>query len=401
MEKSYNILLVAHQHTGGVEYYRMVKPNLVLSRFNPEFKFTRVNAIHPTEDLDGRRIIKKEGEPDVEFAFRINDDYLKSFDLIHFCRGMSLMDLSQGVADRLNRLGIPFGLDLDDYWDIPKDHILYGNYEENNITKNIIDSIKCAHFVTCTTPYLAQEIKALNPNVHVLENGIDLQDPSWQPDYETKPYMRFGFMQGATHLNEMKMVGAYTQRVFNSGLSGYQFVIGGFNGVPGKSSSYIGYEKYITDHLKCLDKHKEYQRYLFNCTEKGNENWKEMPYRRLWAKRVEDFGYQYNEIDVSVIPLLDTRFNNCKSELKLIEAGMKCKSAIVSKVKPYDLLATDKNSFQANNNFDFYRQIKYCLQNPKAVYDKAEQLRYDVIKKHSLQILMDVRRDLYLHYMKK
>lgn len=401
-KKTYKILLVAHQHTGGVEYYRMVKPNLVLKRFNPEFHFTRVNAIHPTEDLDGRQIIKKEGEPDVEFAFRINDDYLKSFDLIHFCRGISLMDLSQGVADRLNRLGVPFGLDLDDYWDIPEDHILRGNYEENNITKNIIDSIKCAHFVTCTTPYLAQEIKALNPNVYVLENGIDLQEPSWQPDYETTDKMRFGFMQGATHINEMKMVGDYIQRIFeNRQIKGYQFVIGGFNGVAGKGSSYIAYEKYLTNSLKCLRYYPEYQKYLYNCTEKGNENWTNLPYRRLWATRVEDFGYQYNQIDVSVIPLLDTRFNNCKSELKLLEAGMKCKAAIVSKVKPYDLLATDKNSFQVDTTYSFYTQVRYCINNPNAVYDKAEQLRHDVIKKHSLQVLIDKRKDLYLHYIKK
>ena len=97
-KKTYKILLVAQQHTGGVEYYRMIKPNNVLRRYYPEFHVTKVNAIHPAEDLDGRQIIKKEGEPDVEFAFRINDDYLKSFDLIHFCRGIALKDGDEVVS---------------------------------------------------------------------------------------------------------------------------------------------------------------------------------------------------------------------------------------------------------------------------------------------------------------
>jgi len=395
------ILLVAQQHTGGVEYYRMIKPNNVLRRHYPDFHFTKVNAIHPTEDLDGRQIIKKEGEPDVEFAFRINDEYLKSFDLIHFCRGIALKDLSQGVADRLNRLGVPFGLDLDDYWELPDDHLLAVTYKEQDTTKNIIDSIKLAHFVTTTTPYLAKEIEKYNKNVHVIENGIDLQEPAWQPDFETKDVMRFGFMQGATQLNDMKFVGKGIQRVFKSNLTGYQFVIGGFNGIPGKASSYIGYEKYITNNLNALHKYPEYQRYLYNCKQEGNEAWKDMPYRRLWATKVEEFGYQYNEIDVSVVPLLDNRFNNCKSELKLIEAGVKCKAVIVSNVKPYDLLANDKNSFMCDNTYDFYRKVRYCLENPNAVNEKAVQLRYDVVTKHSLQVLTDKRKDIYSHYIKK
>lgn len=395
------ILLVTNPNIGGVEYYRMTKPNQVLRRFHPEFEFTRINAIHPTEDLDGRQIIKKEGEPDVEFAFRVNDDYLKSYDLIIFCRGIAMQGLSQGVADRLNRLGIPFGLDLDDFWELPKDHILRGNYDEHDITKNIIDSIKVSHFVTCTTPFLASEIKALNPNVHVIENGIDIQDSAWQPDFETTNVMRFGFMQGATHLNEMKWVGNYIQRIFEDPrCKNFQFVIGGFNGVQGKPSSYIGYERFITNDLRCLRHYPELQMYLLKCIEIGNDKFKDYPYRRLWATNAEQFGNQYNQIDVSCIPLLDTRFNNCKSELKMLEAGVKCKAAIVSKVKPYTLLATDKNSFQVDNTYSFYTQIRYCLNNPNAVNDKACQLRYDVVKKHSLQVLTEKRKDLYLHFIK-
>jgi hypothetical protein len=396
------ILLVANQHTGGVEYHRMIKPNIVLRRHYPEFEIEKVNAIHPTEDLDGRRIIKKEGEPDVEFAFRVNDDYLKSFDLIIFCRGMALMDMSQAVADRLNRLGIPFGLDLDDYWDLPDDHIIKPDYIEHNTTKNIIDSIKAAHFVTCTTPHLASEIKALNPNVYVIENGIDLQDPAWQPDFETKDVMRFGFMQGATQVSDMRMVGEYIQAVFdNPRLKNYQIVMGGFQAVQGYQSSYIGYEKFITRNLECLKRYPGYKNYLWKCTQQDNDKFKDMPYIRVWGTDVENFGYSYHNIDVSLVPLLDTRFNNSKSELKMIEAGMKCKAVIVSKVKPYTFLATDKNSFQVDNTYSFYTQIRKCLESPEEVNQRACQLRYDVVTKHSLQALTDKRKDIYLHHIKK
>lgn len=395
--KNLNILLVAHQNVGGVEYYRMIRPNNVLATFHPEFKFTRINAIHPTEDIDGRQVIKdKDGTP-VEVSFKINDDYLKQFDLIHFCRGMAMKDMTDGLADRLNRLGIPFGIDIDDYWELPKDHILYTNYKEHDITKNILDGLKQAHFITCTTPILADEIKQINPNVYILENGIDMYEDVWQPDYSKTNKMRFGFMQGATHLNEMKWVGKYIQNVFKSRLKDYQIVIGGFNGQPGKNSSYIAYERYITDSLKLI-KDNSFKKYLYSCTEANNELFSDFNYRRVWAKPVNKFGLSYNEIDVSLIPMLPTRFNSCKSELKMIEAGMKGKACIVSNVAPYTLLSTKENSFQADTTWSFSMQIKYCVENPNAVKDKAEKLREDVIRKHSLQALTLNRKHLYEHF---
>lgn len=394
------ILLVAHQNTGGVEYYRMIRPNNVLHRYHEEFKFTKINAIHPTEDLDGKQVITHGGK-EIEVAFKINDDYLRQFDLIHFCRGMSMNDLTDGLADRLERLGIPFGIDIDDYWILPTNHILWNNYKEHNITKNIIDGLKRAHFITCTTPYLADELIKINQQVHILENGIDMDDPSWQVDQSTSDKMRFGFMQGATHLNEMKWVGKYIKNVFNSRLKDYQIVIGGYYAERNKQSSYIAYERYITDDFKCLNRLPEFQKYLCSYTEKNNELFSHLPYRRVWAKPANTFGLSYNEIDVSLIPLFDSQFNSCKSELKMIEAGMKGKAAVVSKVKPYTLLATHDNSFQVDTTRSFYTQIRYCLENPNAVRDSAAQLREDVINKHSLQVLTYKRKQIYEHYSNK
>jgi len=99
----------------------MLKPNHVIKLNNPEFEFSTIGGFHPTEDIPARI-------GDTEFL--INDDYLKSFDLVHFCRQLSYQGLSQGIADRLNRLGIPFGLDLDDFWELPTHHILYKSYKE-------------------------------------------------------------------------------------------------------------------------------------------------------------------------------------------------------------------------------------------------------------------------------
>ena len=122
------VLLINSDKFGGVEYYRMLKPNHVLAKLYPEFEFSTQALIHPTEDVPARI-------GDVEFL--INDDYLKSFDLIHFCRQLNYTGETLELVKRLNRLGIPFGLDLDDFWELPTHHILYNSYKEKKAPEAI------------------------------------------------------------------------------------------------------------------------------------------------------------------------------------------------------------------------------------------------------------------------
>lgn len=387
-----NILLVNSHQMGGVEYYRMMKPNHVLSLTYPEYKFTSINSVHV------EYVPVQGGQIHI-------DDFLKQFDLIHFCRGIS-RDGNSYVTDKLTQMGIPFGLDLDDYWDLPKDHLIYNYYKEHNITSSIIDSIKRSQFVTCTTPILAKEIEQLNPNVHVIENGIDIKDPAWQVDYNKTDKMRFGFMQGSTHVRDIEQAASSIVKVFDDRkLKNYQIVLGGFSAKPTnpakpEPSVYIKYERLITDHLNVLRFNPKYQEYLRKVIEVGNDEWANENYRRVWSTNVEDFGYLYSFLDVSLIPLIATRFNSCKSELKLIEAGAKGKAAIVSDVNPYKLFATDKNSFKVGL-YTFYEQIKRCLNNPNEVEDKAAQLRQDVLEKYTLQGLAEKRKQIYDKYINK
>jgi processive 1,2-diacylglycerol beta-glucosyltransferase len=386
------ILLVNSERFGGVEYYRMLKPNHVIKLNHPEFEFSTIGGFHPTEDIPARI-------GDTEFL--INDDYLKSFDLVHFCRQLSYQGLSQGIADRLNRLGIPFGLDLDDFWELPTHHILYKSYKEQKATEVIIEGIKLSHFVTTTTPYLADEIRKINPNVYILENGIDLEDDSWKPHHVESELMRFGFMLGHTHQKDLQKAVPSILNLLRSNLEGYQIVNAGFDNRynPEHTSEpiHVTYEKLLTNDLYALKKNPNYVRWLVNCQKDGNEAWCNMPYFRLWGTDVEKWGYMYAFIDLSLVPLVDNKFNNCKSELKMIESGVKGKPCIVSNVKPYTLLADDSNSYLVGDK-SFYDQIKRALANPNEVRDKGEKLKEDVLKKYDLKVLMNNRISLYSQF---
>lgn len=394
---------------GGVEYYRMMMPCHILSKTYPEFQFDSVEAQQIREDeliLKSVEVYDPENKEEVEQKGEVvvTDEYLKRYDLIHFCRQIVYYKDSK-LLERVKKLGIPFGLDLDDFWHLPEYHIIYNDYKKFNTPQLVVDSIKEAHFITCTTPIIAREIEKYNNNVFIIENGIDTEQECWQPDLKKKERLRFGFYQGATHYEDLLLASTSVREIFKSEKlkDKYQIVLSGFDSY-GKDSKGIYpsmamcYESALTEGLKLLNPN--YKNYLSRFMLEGNENYINENYWRLWKVPVDDWGFAYNFADVSVIPLIDNRFNRSKSELKLIEAGVKGKAVIVSDTQPYKLLANDKNSFLAKRPIDFYNQIKYCIKNPNAVQDKSEQLREDVLAKYTLAKLTDKRKELYLTYKK-
>jgi len=355
-----------------VSYYRMLKPNIVLHRLYEGIEFTEIPTLNDV----------------------VPDDFLKDFNLILFCRHIENPDYT---ADRLNKLGIKFGLDEDDYWFLPDNHILYPHYIQNNVSKLIIDSIKVAHFVTCTTTYLADKIKEINPNVYILENGIDTQDEVWKRNKLPSKRIRFAFTQGVTHIHDLNLISdkvakaLYDVKFYSKG----QIILTGFNAEPNQESIYIGYERMLTDSLKTLEKYEP-----IYCNElKRLITPKEInkPYRRIEAMDVFDFPEVYDNIDISVIPLQDNEFNSCKSELKLIEAGFKDCAAMVSNVKPYTIVANKQNSFLLSEK-NFFEWQRYIINNPSILLDKTKQLAEDV-KKYSLDLLSQKRYEIYKNFV--
>ena len=404
------VLLVNSHHFGGVEYYRAIEPCRVLSR-EVDMDFTTIQYIHPTDDIpivtpqdELRNQTDKLGVKTIKPDFdAINDAYLQTFDLVIFLREITCPNYegeifkghhdANSIKKRLDRLGIPFGLDLDDYWHLPENHLIYGEYKKHNRTELIIKSIKAAKFVTCTTSILAYEIMKLNNNVYVLENGLDLENEAWQIEGTKSDLTRFGFMLGSTHFHDLKKASTSVNNLLRSTNKGYQIALAGFSAEMGKPSIYMGMEKLLTYNHTLINK--AYKNYLYLCNERRNEDFNRQNYVRLWAKPIEDWGHVYKDIDISVVPLVDNLFNNCKSELKVIEAAFKGKCVIASNVPPYTICLNEKNSYLVNSSNEFYDKMKRALNNPQEVVDKILALREDILPKYNLQRLSKYRREVY------
>lgn len=384
-------------HIGGVEYHRMFKPIQGLMRMFPD-------QYH--EDS----ILMTNGIGD-----KINEEYdlgnlkfnLSQTDLVIFSR-----EIPETVADYLNKQNIPFGLDLDDYWHLPEHHIAYEDYQKFKKADHTIRSIKEAHFVTCTTSILAEKIKEFNPNVYICPNGIDTLDEAWQPNKTESKLVRFGFTGGNTHHIDLGMIAPSVRKAFKDikFYSNCQVVLAGHRVYKpeithtGKGARYSGEEiiveqyceNILTDNLNVLNRLPKYkENLLYNLPSED----KDKPYRRVGLIPVDQFGYLYNELDVCVAPLLESEFNSCKSELKMLEAGNKDCAIMLHHVKPYTLLATDKNSFDLCKK-SFYEWARIILKNPNLVADTKAQLKEDV-KPYDLNKLSEYRNQIYQQYKKK
>lgn len=73
----------------------------------------------------------------------------------------------------------------------------------------------------------------------------------------------------------------------------------------------------------------------------------------------------YNEADISVVPLVESRFNSMKSNLKVLEAATKKIPVIVSNVDPY---AGCPYTVKVSNQTDWYKAIKKLAND--AIYRK-------------------------------
>lgn len=364
-----NILLIHHlidkngqAQYGAVPYYRMQKPHEVLNRLYPEYDYITSNSLSIDEGL------------------------LNQTDLILFTRSVTESDI-----ETLNKLGKRWGIDIDDYWHLPDDHLLAQFYIDNDTSKQTETSLSAAHFVICTTEILADKIRPFNKNVHIIENGIDTGDKIWQSNKIKSNRVRFGFTGGTTHIPDVMLISKSVAESLHSPefKKQGQIVLCGFNAQFNMPSIYVGYEKLLTDDLKAVSDC-EYVRRLKKL---GEVNGKSYEYRRMPNSSVNEFGKVMNELDVVVAPLKESEFNSCKSNIKMLEAGFMDCAIMCHSVSPYKELMTKENSFDLNDK-TFFEWQRYILKNPDVLTDKKAALKQDV-NKYNLTEISEKRNNLY------
>lgn len=370
------ILLIVSSNVTGLNYYRQLMPHS-----------------HLIEFIEGFQI--QQAKCDIDNFDNIPDDVIRGFNAVFFLRHISLNGNTKRYVDRCHKLGAKVIFDIDDYWRLPEWHPMYDQYKRSGYSKQVDDAIKYSDLIFTTNVWLLNQIKKLNHNVFVIPNSIDTSLPQYKKANIPNRRLRFGWIGGVYHLRDIQLMSADFYKFYNDPecLKNAQLCLGGYT--PGQGE----YEKIESEMTFNYRLDKDYKDYLLSKSIGMQHYMNDKPYKRLYGKDVENYMKLYNDIDVSLIPLADNLFNSCKSELKMIEAGVMGKACIVAETKPYILAISNKNSFKVNKSSSFYDGIKYFLNNREAVKDYAGALSETIHESYNMEKINKTRAEIYNYYI--
>jgi glycosyltransferase involved in cell wall biosynthesis len=261
--------------------------------------------------------------------------------------GAKHYDVLKKIADS----GTPYVVDIDDYWVLPKYNPAYWNYRKG-IKQGVKDAINYADAVITTTPALAKEIRQINENVTVVSNCLDLTHKQWEAEPQPRTdKIKVGWVGGVTHEEDLKL---------------------------------------IAEEIKGMDIE------FYICGYTPGEIWNRIAKSMPDAKIVEgttvfEYGEVYKHFDIVVAPLQNTKFNNCKSELKILEASAYKKPIICSAVLPYLYhTANDGVLFLPRNQWR--SGIQKLIDAGHGVRQSMGQSNYEYCKKHHNLALHNLTR---------
>ena len=235
------------------------------------------------------------------------EELAKGYDIMFINRYVAGVEVDELVRLR-EKYGFKLVVDIDDYWHLDPWHILYGKYP----TQKVIDHIKVADLVICSNNDLAVYIDELNPNWIVIPNALPYGEDQFTDIKTESDKVRFVYAGSITHEKDIAILKNPMKRVAGDSFTkdNSRFILCGYSQDKQVANTW---GRMINDYL-CG----------FNVDGYIRE-----------ALPVDEYMNFYNEADACLIPLVDSKFNSMKSNLKVLEAATKNAVVIASNVKPY------------------------------------------------------------------
>jgi glycosyltransferase involved in cell wall biosynthesis len=345
------ILLVCPQNVTGVEYHRLLMPNA---------KFEDVTAI-----------------PSIDHQ---PDSFFHDFDLIVSSSVISKIGNQQILWKQLKRIGIPVIIDRDDTWVLPHYHLMKQEWIKGKRAEQIIYNLKQANLVTTTNEYLANIIGNYNKRVEILPNGIDFEQPQFHVDEKVKELktpdmVHIGWSGSASHQQDVELLEVPLYELLKDESLKYRIILSGW--VEG-DLMWKHYEKIFTSNYQI-----------------GVDN-----YARINSMDVNTYASAYDAMDIGLIPIRNTPFNSCKSNLKMLEMGAKKLAVIASDESAYQNIGINMKNCLMTDKKSWYRNIKHLIQDKDLREDLAENLHEEVKTNWNIDKLNVKRFEVYQSLLK-
>lgn len=268
------------------------------------------------------------------------EDFEKGCDVFMYNRVLPHHAMPQ-IKELQRKYGFKICVDIDDYWELDEHHILYDEYQRIEFAKQQIHHIQEADVILTTHSRLAEEIKPFNPNAHVCPNAIPHKG---QFDLEREPhYLTRLFWQGSITHREDILILAKPIDSLGPIAKNIKMIMGGYTeGEPEWYDMAITY----TANLK-------------------------HQYKLIPGVPVTEYYNQYAHADICLIPLVNSRFNRHKSNLKVLEAANLGLPVIASNVNPY----LDMPLFYCKCSQDWVKHITKLVGSRKRQKEAGAELK--------------------------
>lgn len=202
---------------------------------------------------------------------------------------------------------------------------------------------KDADGVIVSTPRLAEVYESINSNVYLCPNCVDPDDWPERPERHRDSKLHIGWAASDSHRYDAPLIRdalcwASTQ--------------------PDVEVIIIGIKPEIT-------------RYKFRYWHMG------------WVDSLKAYRHNLGVLDVALCPLRPGKWEDCKSDVKAMEAAMAGALPIVSEVEPYR--PWFDRTYTARNEWDWRRIVKHLVRNRDEIKTLAEKAREYVLAERTIQ----------------
>lgn len=317
------ILFIHSTMQGGVYYYRVYTPmKKIIEQTDGEFDITIDNHYRFTDSE--------------------KDEIGKNFDIVIIHNGLYVPEIQDEFWNTIvyckKEYGTRFVLDLDDYWDYGPQHPCYKVCEFYGFTEKMMINFNLFDYVTTTTEYFKDIISNYFPKekIYVFENAISVTDEQFSMEKNKSDKLRLGLTGGSSHTEDIKQLLDFPKYLTEKQVKEIEIVFCGYD-VKNAENVEMDENGNVISKTRMNEKdnwwYKTENKLKLLCPN----------YKRIETKNIVngEFGQIYKDIDVLLVPLNNTNFNRCKSELKFIEAGFTNTAVMASNVIPYSNFGTN------------------------------------------------------------
>jgi glycosyltransferase involved in cell wall biosynthesis len=223
-----------------------------------------------------------------------------------------------------NSRGVMTVFDVDDdYWALDPNNPAHAFWNDEHLGQ-LAQVIKAASLVTTSTAPLAERMRRINPNVRVLPNM--LPDEHWPTEAKNVRHgdpVVVGWAGSPSHYSDLTEFTAILPQILDT--------------YPNVVVHLAGTEK---------ERFPEHDRLKF-----------------LDPVKIEQYPEILQTFDIGLAPVKDVRFNEAKSDLKVLEYGMVGLPVIASKVIAYsDSVRPGETGYLAKSPKDWLKYLKLLIE---------------------------------------